>query len=252
LGSARFDVGVAKLSVADHLFAVLFVIAFPIAGMLGFRRLRRQAAAGQRVDRLQLYRNTIVGHWSLFAIALVIWVDAGRAWSALGIAYAGYWRFLLAAALSLIVLALLIAQQMRVARLDQAAIDKIGRQFGQLELLIPRNGAELLRFNVVAVTAGVVEEVLWRGFLIWYLGNLLPIWLAAMLSAIGFGIAHAYQGAAQIPKITIVGALFVVLYLLSGSIWLPIIMHAAIDLLQGRLGYEILRRRNPATQAVSS
>jgi membrane protease YdiL (CAAX protease family) len=32
------------------------------------------------------------------------------------------------------------------------------------------------------------------------------------------------------------------LYLLTGSIWLPIILHAAIDILQGRMAYEVMRR----------
>jgi len=29
---------------------------------------------------------------------------------------------------------------------------------------------------------------------------------------------------------------------LTGSLWLPIILHAAVDLLQGRLAYDVLRR----------
>ena len=69
-----------------------------------------------------------------------------------------------------------------------------------------QNGNELARFYGLSITAGIVEEVLWRGFLIWYLSQFMPVWGAALISTIGFGLAHAYQGLRQVPQITIVGA----------------------------------------------
>ena len=71
----------------------------------------------------------------------------------------------------------------------------------------------------------------------------MPLWAAAIVSAIGFGLAHAYQGAANVPKITLVGAVFAVLYYITGSLWLPMILHAVFDMLQGRTVYELLRAR---------
>ena len=66
---------------------------------------------------------------------------------------------------------------------------------------------------------------------------------------IGFGLAHAYQGIQNLPKITIVGAIFAGLYVLSGSLWLPMVLHAAVDVLQGRAVYEALRRIDGDTPA---
>ena len=88
----------------------------------------------------------------------------------------------------------------------------------------------------------MVEETLWRGFLFWYLGQSMPIWVAAIISAVGFGLAHGYQGLANVPRVAFVGAVFSGLYLLTGSLWLSIILHAAVDLLQGRMAYDVMRR----------
>ena len=107
--------------------------------------------------------------------------------------------------------------------------------------MMPLNGSELARFNMLSLTAGIVEETLWRGFLFWYLGHVMPLWTAAIISAVGFGLAHSYQGLANIPRVAMIGAVFSGLYLLTGSLWLPIILHAAVDLLQGRMAYEVLR-----------
>ena len=78
--------------------------------------------------------------------------------------------------------------------------------------------------------------------MIWYFSLFLPLWLAALISAIGFGLAHAYQGIENLPKVTIVGFAFTGLYLLTGSLLLPMVLHAAVDVLQGRLAYTAMRR----------
>ena len=70
----------------------------------------------------------------------------------------------------------------------------------------------------------------------------MPVWAAAVISAVGFGVAHAYQGKENVPKIIAVGAVFVTVYLVSGSLWLPIVLHAAVDLFQGRTVYEVIKR----------
>ena len=45
-------------------------------------------------------------------------------------------------------------------------------EIGELSFLIPQNDGEMARFNMLSLTAGIVEETLWRGFLVWYLARL--------------------------------------------------------------------------------
>jgi len=230
------------MSLPDHIFVLVFAVIYPIAGFIGFRRLLTKIAAGMPVNRNHLYLNTITWHWILFALALIAWANSGRPWGDLGFNFELHVRFLIGAALTIAVIAFLIAQVRRVAGAPRQDLDRVKSGFGALFLLVPRNGSEMARFNVLSVTAGIVEETLWRGFLIWYLGQFMPVWAAAIISAIGFGVAHGYQGLANIPRITLVGAVFASLFVLTGSLWLPIILHAAVDLLQGRLAYDVLRR----------
>ena len=240
------------MSWVDHLFVALFAVVYPLVGFISFRRLLRRIAAGQPLDRHKLYRDTIAGHWLLLAIAVLIWAGAGRNWTSLGMGLQTDQNFLAGALLVAAGIGILLSQVSRIAQLQQSAIDRLRRQFGSLAPLVPQNGSELARFYVVSLTAGVVEEVLWRGFLIWYLTQQLPLWMAAVLSALGFGVAHAYQGPENITRITVVGAGLVGLYLLSGSIWLSIVLHVAVDALQGRPAYEISSRSTPPAQATSS
>ena len=229
------------MTLLDHGFVFIFVIVFPIAGFFGFHRLLRRADAGESVNRSQLYRNTSIGHWTLFLMCMALWAGEARPWTALGFALQLDLQFALAAILTVLGIAVLLMQSRQVRAATQEEINGIKERFGRLSIIMPRNGNELASFYRLSITAGIVEEILWRGFLIWYLSQFMPLWAAALVSTLSFAMAHAYQGLSHLPQITAVGAAFAGLYLLAGSIWLPIILHAAVDIVQGRLAYDVIR-----------
>jgi membrane protease YdiL (CAAX protease family) len=231
-----------NMTILDHVLIFVVTVVYPVSGYVSFQRLLRSVAAGKPVNRVRLYDLTLLGHWGLFAAAFAIWIYFGRTWSDLGFGLSIDAGFLAGAVLTVVGIVLLIMQLRQVANASSDDFRTFKSQIGILEVILPRNGNELGRFNVMAVTAGIVEETLWRGFLIWYLAHFMPLWGAAVLSAVGFGLAHAYQGIGNLPKITAVGAVFVVLFLVSGSLWLPMVLHAAVDLLQGRTAYEVIYR----------
>ena len=230
------------MTVLDHAFVFFIAIVYPIIAFIGFRRLLKRVAAGERVDPGELYRNTIISHWTLFLVCIAIWAFAGRPWPAMGFGLQLDLWFAVATVLMILGVVVLVMQLRRVNTAPQEEIDGYRERFGSLSIILPRNGNELARFYALSVTAGIVEEVLWRGFLIWYLNQFMPLWAAALVSGIGFGLAHAYQGMTNLPQLIIVGLVLSALFVISGSVWLPIILHAAIDILQGRLAYGVMYR----------
>jgi membrane protease YdiL (CAAX protease family) len=228
--------------ILDHVFVILLTIVAPVTGFISYRRLVRRAAAGENIDRNVIYRETAILQWSLLFLALVGWSLAGRPWSALGMSLDVGRNFVIGALLAMAVIVFLAGQFRVMTKSDDEKVLRLRKSMGDVLLMMPRNGSELARFYGVSVTAGIVEEILWRGFLFWYLGAFMPLWAAAVVSTIAFGLAHAYQGLSQVPAITLVGAVFAGMYVLTGSVWLPIILHAAVDIVQGRIAYEVMRR----------
>jgi membrane protease YdiL (CAAX protease family) len=82
----------------------------------------------------------------------------------------------------------------------------------------------------------------------WCIGAVAPTWVALIGSSLAFGIGHLYQGVTGILKTGTVGLVVGGLYLISGSIWLPMFVHAAIDVLNGRMVY-VAMRNTPAAAA---
>lgn len=102
---------------------------------------------------------------------------------------------------------------------------------GDIRALLPRERGELKFGAGLAVTAGIVEELLFRlalpAVLFGVLGSGI---LAFVLACVLFGLLHIYQGPAGMVFAFVLGLVFTALYLLSGTILVPIAVHALIDL----------------------
>ncbi|MBO0746110.1 MAG: CPBP family intramembrane metalloprotease, partial [Candidatus Dormibacteraeota bacterium] len=90
----------------------------------------------------------------------------------------------------------------------------------------------------LSITAGICEELLFRGLLPALLAALLhepSPWLVILLAAAAFGAAHAYQGVTGVVVTAILGAVLGFIYLGTGSLFLVMVLHALIDARVGLL-----------------
>lgn len=111
--------------------------------------------------------------------------------------------------------------------------DGLAKQLEPIAFFLPRTASEKLLFAAMCVVVGICEEVIFRGFLIRYIATL-PIhagWLAATIgAAVIFGIDHGYQGWIGILTTTCLAVVFTVVFVASGTLLVPMIGHALLDL----------------------
>ena len=102
---------------------------------------------------------------------------------------------------------------------------------GDIQALIPRTLPEVRLGALLSVNAGVVEELVFRLALPAVIfGAFGDAWLAVVLSVVVFGALHVYQGVVGVAATMIIGAFLMVLYVATGSVVVPILVHALIDL----------------------
>lgn len=225
---------------ADHLLAVALLLLLPLYGHREFQRLVAALERGERDARVQAYRWTIALHVGAGLVPLVIWMLAGRPLETLGLSVPGGVGFGLAVGAAALVTAFFAWQSRMVGRSPEAQ-DLLRRQIGRLEKFLPHTARELSLFSYVCVTAGIFEELLYRGFLIWYAAQLMPVWSAIVVTSAAFGMAHFYQGIGGVVKTGAAGLVLAGLYVLSGSLWVPMVLHWLMDLVQGRMLHGVLR-----------
>lgn len=222
----------------DHLLVALIAAVYPLYFTLDwYRRIRPELEAGGTHSRLRFYRRSMIELWLLTPVVLSWWLWSGRAVTAAGLGVPGGWAFW-GGAIVVVALAIALGLQVAVVRSSAEARAKVQKQFrGIPALLVPRDNRERRMWVGLSLTAGFCEEVLYRGFLMWYSMMWLPKGAAVLASAVIFGVAHLYLGwAVGVLRATVAGVVFGVAYLLTGTLWVPIALHAIVDVTSGLTG----------------
>jgi len=103
-----------------------------------------------------------------------------------------------------------------------------------LAQLAPQNGFELLLWVILSISAGICEELTFRGYLLQQFSRTgRSISIGVLASSLLFGVSHGYEGVAGIIAITIYGALFCVLAIKRDSLRPGMMAHAWHDIFSG-------------------
>lgn len=102
---------------------------------------------------------------------------------------------------------------------------------GDARSIMPASDADLWPAAVLAMSAGVAEELFFR---LW-----LPLIIAigtgsglagVVVGSVAFAAMHRYQGWVGVVATLVGGGLLTALYMGSGTLWLPIVVHVLTDL----------------------
>ncbi len=221
--------------------AVYLVAGEPVAGHVLHRRFEGRLRTDPDARRA-FYGRLLVLEWGLALLALVVWLSApGVDAAAVGLAWPRTpGPVVLALVVLVLVFVLASTRALRGGALNEvpppvrAGEGRHAEPPGHATLaLLPRTAAERRLFTVVGLTAGICEEWLYRGFFLAVVAAVaggLPSWVLVVVAAVAFGLAHAYQGRAGIVLTGVLGGVMAALYLGTGSLLLPVLLHAAIDL----------------------
>lgn len=131
--------------------------------------------------------------------------------------------------------------------LPQGAAPAAADHNPELPAFLPATSKEFIHFSLLSLTAGITEEIVYRGYCITYLAWLLgsdswwQLGLVLFIPAIAFGAGHFYQGWRAVLKIVFMAVLFGAFYWYTKSLLVLMIVHTTIDLLGGMLGWTQLR-----------
>lgn len=217
----------------------LQVASDPVLGRRDHRRLLATVAREGEGARLRLYRRWIAQSWAwaVLAVTLVAALPGvGPADLGLRLPELGP---LLDRLGSTDLTAMLVTGMAAGAALGavlalvlRAGTDAVPAA-SALAPMLPRTRRGRRAWAGLSVTAGITEEVVYRGLLVLTVALLLPGAHPAVVVAVGavvFGVAHLYQGWRGVLTTAVVGAVLTALYLSTSSLLVPIVLHALMDL----------------------
>ena len=226
---------------------VLVTLALLPLGHMQRKMLREGRLSSLSMPRAAVYRSAVLQWLVLGALALwlvqrnpspfgasaFVWPDGAAGLSAF---------FVVAAAL----LGLLRWRR----RLDGSARERAWLRSVYrhgASLIAPRDARELAQFRTMAVLTSSAEEVTYRlavpgGFAALLGGGGAAVWPAAVLSALLFGVAHAWQGGWMMFWTTVFGLVAAALMLGTGSVWPAVALHIGWNFIVGGMMHAVYGR----------
>lgn len=200
---------------------LLVLVVFPAMQLVFVPRLPflRTFTEPGRGDWWALVLWTMAWEWSLLAFAVLALRRGGRGLASVGFLEIGRREALWGGA------------TLAVAALFLLAVPPGARSGAGLVWYVPHGPAERAVWVLVALTAGVCEETLFRGLAITELRRRTGSVVAAvLLSTAAFALIHgAGQPAADLARRAAVGLLFAGLFLWRGDLRGPVFIHFLVD-----------------------
>jgi membrane protease YdiL (CAAX protease family) len=210
-----------------HLLVAGAVLVDPWLSCVLYQRMRRQIATGVPDARVRLYRQIVIAQVVSIGLIMFCWRSGQIPAASLGLAAPRSWLWSMATIVA--IFGTLAWSSLRLRPRAEAIREKTKDGIGAL---LPESHRERSWWGVVSVGAGISEELMCRGFLLYYLSVYLPqtnMLERVVLTSLVFGLAHIYQGWKHAVAAGVLGLLFAGFYLMTGSLLLPMVIHAALD-----------------------
>jgi membrane protease YdiL (CAAX protease family) len=210
-----------------QLLAAYTVLVEPFLRTNFYRNLKKQLAVDPSA-RILFYRTQVLWEWSWVVVLAIIVMPFPQPLAWLGLTLPNQVGWIIMAALLLG-----IGLSVWLLKRNPGAMEAMQRNLEASSILLPSTPVERKWYAAAAITAGICEELLYRGFLMRYLPSTFPMldWLlAAILSGIIYGLSRAYQGFKGIFQTALTGFSFGIVYALSGSLLPAMVFHILAEL----------------------
>jgi len=220
---------------ADHLLAILVGVVIPVSSIYNHQRTGGLPTDLSTEQKKGFYISTSLSLFIMAFIVMAEWLLLKRSPQDIGLRQPGennlqWWLTLL--------FIVLYAGDTFLSVSSQTKREKAIEHLNKKTPFLPGVRAELPLYLFMCLSAGVFEEIVFRGFLVTYsyylFAGISYQWLwAILLPTVIFSVAHYYQGVKAVIKSMVFSFLFGYIFLISGSLLIVIFLHFLVDTVGG-------------------
>ncbi|MDR2197054.1 MAG: CPBP family intramembrane metalloprotease [Coriobacteriales bacterium] len=235
--------GVKYVYVVLLVVLIAYLVVLSIGGMNDIKKLKGTVIT--EASRVQFYKEGILGAWIPVAGILLIGAFSLVNLLEIGLSGFSFWgplwfrivTFAFCGGLLVVLLYQIIQYFVSADFREQVKLKFSTTTSGNyydsvVASMIPRTKKEKTWWFFLSASAGICEEIVWRGFLYFLLIAVFPSWPIAVVivvASIVFGAGHLYQGPTGFVKTSLVGVLLGCLYVATGSLLPGILLHFISD-----------------------
>ncbi|MDN7123439.1 CPBP family intramembrane glutamic endopeptidase [Pseudidiomarina terrestris] len=232
---------------AAEWFMLLLVVAMPVYSLWESDKVKVAIIEGRKT-KLRAYKEAIIFLWIPTSVLLALLFSGRLSPSELGLVWQGNLSNWIGAGLVLAVSAYFFYSIYALLSHPEK-LDEFRDAAQNSDWMVPATSKELRWFTLgLSVSAGVCEELLFRGFIIGVLGNVFGVILSLVVGSLLFGLCHLYQGWGNVLRTAIIGLVLGIIYILTESLWVAIALHILIDVYGGFIGYALHKTKPVASE----
>ncbi len=216
---------------------LLFAVAYPLSGYYQ-QKILSGRNSGQLPRKIHWYKMTMLWAWTPTIIVITTVLLGGFRLRHLGLkplnlSTSGLdnWIIILFVALYIVYICYNFYSLFSLKINPETRSRSLKQIPAGMRAMLPVTGLERRGWILVSVTAGITEEVLYRGYLFFAIALLfpsIPIWVILIISSFLFALGHIYQGKHSL-KPALAGIFYGVFYIVFDSIVPVIFAHLLQD-----------------------
>lgn len=219
------------------------LIAMPIYSLWEADKTKLAVIQGRKT-KIRMYQETILFLWVPAGLLLLLAASHILTPQELGLRWQFNWKTLAGVLLIVLITSHMIWYINKLRR-NHAELTKVAKAMQVHEWMMPSNRTELNWFTWgVSMSAGICEELLFRGFFIGVLGTHIGVIASLLVGSVLFGVCHVYQGWSNVLRTGVIGLLLGCIYLFTESLWIVIALHCMVDIFGGWMGYLVHQSNN--------
>lgn len=215
---------------------LLMAVAYPVTGYIQGNRLRSGIVSG-KITKSHFYLSSIIWAWIPASVILTAILLQGFSLKDLGFVFPSrsfnipQWLYLTGWIASAAYFLYNIFCIISFRFFENVREHHAKRVASSIRTLLPVSSKEKRLWRFLSLTAGITEELQYRGYLFFAIPLLFPnagIFTAIVVSSILFSLGHLYQGK-EVIKPAVAGLFLSLIYPVLGSIYPLIILHTLQD-----------------------
>ena len=216
------------------ILAGLIGIIYPIYSLLTYKKTNNSI---KRDDKFRLidFKQTILIFWGLTVLILINFFMTQLPQLNL------YPNFTIIGIVILILVLVFLIIQYKSSNIASDNFPTVKDKMKDIYLYLPKTKREFDWFIILSISGGICEEMIFRLFLFEFLKENANLLIAFVLSNIIFAITRIGSGKQNIISSFILGLLFSDIYYFTENIWIVVLLHIAIDIKSGTLGYRMFK-----------
>ena len=215
-----------ELRISYLILAVLVGFIIPVYSMFGAGEKIKEAILESPELRTSMYVQSIIFQWIMVGLILLSLFYNGDSVDNIGLKFLNQ-PFLILGLFGGSILSLWLFDNFDIPKLN---MEKFKKRYKDVMFLIPTNQKEHNWAVAISFTAGICEEIIFRGFTFWQLNQFLPIIPSVLIVNLLFALSHFATKMKNMVFAFLFGIFWSMIFIWTGSLWLAMLMHIIIDL----------------------